>query len=56
MALFMLVWALLMARTLIALVTGDLAGLSRLAGAQSLDEEVREELDQVAVHDSRADR
>lgn len=56
MALFMLVWALLMLRTLIALVTGDLAGVSRLAGAQSVDEEVRDELDQVAVHDSRGHR
>ena len=46
MALFMIVWALLMLRSLLALVTGDLTTLGRIAGAQSLDEEVQEELGQ----------
>src|SRR3546814_10081114 len=44
MVLFMAVWVLLMLRTLIALFTGDMRGVSRLAGAQSLDEEIDAEL------------
>lgn len=50
MALFMIVWALLMLRSLLALATGDLPTLGRLAGAQSLDEEVQEEIGQ---HEAR---
>jgi TRAP-type C4-dicarboxylate transport system permease small subunit len=44
LAVFMLTFAILLLRSLIALFAGDLVTLRRLIGARTVDEEVQEEL------------
>ncbi len=44
LVLFMLVWVVVLLRTVAALIAGDLAGVNKAAGVTTQDEEVEEEL------------